>query len=159
MDADNLIELDEFERRILHALQYDFPVSERPYADIAASLHSTEETVLARVERLHAKGVIRRLGASINSRQVGYVSLLVALKVTDESLAEVAKVVNGFPGVTHNYLREGEFNMWFTAIAPDQESLNRILSTVKTTEGVVAVMPLSAKQVFKVSVKFSLAVG
>jgi len=157
--AEAFVELDEFDRNVLHALQYDFGVSERPYLDIAAKLNSTEAAVLVRVKRLYAKGIIRRLGASINSRQLGYVAVLVALKVTDECLLEVARIVNGFPGVTHNYLREGEYNMWFTAIAPSQESLDNILATVKAAEGVKAVMPLPAKRVFKVSVKFPLAVG
>jgi DNA-binding Lrp family transcriptional regulator len=159
MVADTLVEFDETDRLILHALQYDFPVAERPYGHIAAQVGLTEADVLSRVERLFAKGVIRRLGASINSRQVGYVSTLVALKVSDERIPGVAKVVNAFPGVTHNYLRDGDYNMWFTAIASDQDNLNHILQTVEDTHGVEAIMPLPAQQVFKVSVKFPLAAG
>lgn len=159
MGAKALLELDEFDRQVLHALQYDFAVDERPYREIAAKFQTTEEAVLARAERLYAKGLIRRLGASINSRQVGYVSTLVALKVTENSISNVAKVVNGFSGVTHNYLRDGEYNMWFTAIAPNEESLNAILHTVAASHGVAAVMSLPAKRVFKVSVKFPLAAG
>jgi len=157
--AKTLLELDEFDRQVLHALQYDFAVTERPYLEIAAKFETTEEAVLARAERLYTKGLIRRLGASINSRQVGYVSTLVALKVTENSIPNVAKVVNGFTGVTHNYLRDGEYNMWFTAIAPNEESLNTILHTVAAIPGVAAVMSLPAKQVFKVSVTFPLVAG
>lgn len=160
MDAKTVpLELDEFDRRILHALQYDFAVTERPYREIAAKLGATEEAVLARVEQLYACGFIRRLGASINSRQVGYVSTLVALKVSTGFLPAVAKVVNGFTGVTHNYLRDGEYNMWFTAIAPNTESLEAMLKTVAALKGVAALMPLPARRVFKVSVKFPLVTG
>ncbi|MGL5513214.1 MAG: AsnC family transcriptional regulator [Sporomusa sp.] len=159
MGAEAFITLDEFDRKVLNALQYDFAVSEQPYLDIATKLNSTEDAVLSRVRGLYAKGLIRRLGASIDSRQVGYVCVLVALKVDEELLLNVAKVVNSFSGVTHNYLREGDYNMWFTAIAPDKESLDNILAIVKATPGVEAVMPLPAKRVFKVSVKFPLAVG
>lgn len=151
-------ELDEIDRKILNSLQYDFSVMERPFLDIAKKLDSTEEEILFRAERLYVKQIIRRLGASINSCQVGYISTLVALKVADERLSEVAKVVNSFPGVTHNYLRDGDYNMWFTAIAQDEDSLNGILSTVKATNGVKKLMSLPAKQVFKVSVQFPLVV-
>lgn len=159
MGVNTLLELDEFDRQVLHALQYDFAVAERPYREIAEKFQTTEEAVLARAERLYAKGFIRRLGASINSRKVGYVSTLVALKVTENSIATVAKVVNGFAGVTHNYLRDGEYNMWFTAIMPNEESLNTVLHTVAATSGVEDVMSLPAKRVFKVSVKFPLVAG
>ncbi len=159
MGANALPELDEFDRQVLHALQYDFAVTERPYREIAAKIGTTEEAVLTRAEQLYAKGLIRRLGASMNSRQMGYVSTLVALKVTENSILPVAKVVNGFTGVTHNYLRDGEYNMWFTAIAPNEENLTAILHSVAATPGVEALLSLPAKRVFKVSVKFPLVAG
>ncbi|SDF54425.1 transcriptional regulator, AsnC family [Sporolituus thermophilus DSM 23256] len=159
MGAEKTVELNEFECKLLHILQYDFPLAPRPYKEIADRLQVTEETVLARVKQLFAKGLIRRLGASINSRQVGYSSVLVALKVASNYIPDVARVVNSFPGVTHNYLREGEYNMWFTAIAPDQDSLDTILNTIGSTCGVEAMIRLPAKRVFKVSVKFPLVAG
>lgn len=156
MGAEVLFEPDEFDVKVLNALQYDFTVSERPYRDIAVKLNTSEEAVLERVRRLYATGVIRRLGASIDSRRVGYVSVLVALKVDKALVLPVAKVVNSFAGVTHNYLRDDEFNMWFTVIAPDQNALGHILATVTATPGVAAIMPLTAKRVFKVNVQFPL---
>lgn len=159
MGAEKTLELDEFECKLLYILQYDFPLAPRPYKEIADKLQVTEETVLARVKQLFAKGLIRRLGASINSRQVGYASALVALKVALNYIPDVARVVNSFPGVTHNYLREGEYNMWFTAIAPDHNSLDAILNTIESTYGVEAMIRLPAKRVFKVSVKFPLVAG
>ncbi len=154
-----LLELDELDRRILHALQYDFAIVARPYQAIAAKLDTTEEAVLERAADLNAKGLIRRLGASINSRRIGYCSILVALKVDDEFLTDVADAINGFSGVTHNYLRDGEYNMWFTVIAPNQESLDRTLNSIADLAGVEEMLPLPAKQVFKVSVKFPIPAG
>lgn len=148
--------LDDFDRKILHILQYDFPIIPNPYGYIGALLQSTEEVILERVSRLYEQGYIRRLGVSIDSRRIGYVSTLVALKVSEGFALAVAEVINGFAGVTHNYLREGEYNMWFTAIAPDQKSLEQTLHTVRETQGVDVLLSLPAKRVFKVNVKFPL---
>jgi DNA-binding Lrp family transcriptional regulator len=153
------IALSEFETKVLHALQYQFPLEERPYQRIADSLQVAEKTVIDCVGRLHQKGLIRRLGASINSRQIGYVSMLVAAKVAEESIEEVATLVNSFVEVTHNYLREGEYNMWFTVIAPDQRRLGEILDKIGSARGTGTLLRLPAKKVFKVSVKFPMAVG
>lgn len=151
--------LDLFDRQILHFLQYEFPVSPQPYRDLAGRLGTTEDAVLARVRELYAQGYIRKLGASINSSRIGYSSMLVALRVAPERIGAVADLVNGFTGVTHNYLREGDYNMWFTAIAPDRDCLAAILETVAAAAGVEALMPLPAKRVFKVSVKFPMIAG
>lgn len=149
--------LDYFDRKILHILQYDFPIIASPYDYISSQMKSTEEVILERVSWLYQQGYIRRLGVSIDSRLIGYVSTLVALKVAEEFVEAVAKVVNSFAGVTHNYLREGgEYNMWFTAIAPNQESLEQILHLVREIEGVDFLLTLPAKRVFKVNVKFPL---
>lgn len=159
MGVDNRPELDDLDRRVLQALQYDFPVASRPYGEIAARLGVSEEAVLERVRDFQAAGLIRRLGASVNSQKIGYKSTLVALKVAPVSIDLVAGLVNGFAGVTHNYLREGEYNMWFTAIAPDAESLAAILAAVAAADGVEELMPLPAKRMFKVSVKFPMVAG
>jgi DNA-binding Lrp family transcriptional regulator len=159
MDAKSLPELDDLDRRILQAIQYDFPVASRPFGEIAVRLGVGEDVVLQKMRDFQAGGLIRRLGASVNSQQVGYKSTLVALKVSPDKVIEVAELVNGFAGVTHNYLREGDYNMWFTAIAPDAESLESILATVEAAEGVDDLMPLPAKRMFKVSVKFPMVAG
>lgn len=148
--------LDDFDRKILHILQYDFPLIPSPYSYIGSLLQSTEEVILKRVSWLYEQGYIRRLGVSIDSRRIGYVSTLVALKVAERFVPTVAEVINRFAGVTHNYLREGEYNMWFTAIAPDQKSLDQILHTVREIKGVDVLLSLPAKRVFKVNVKFPL---
>lgn len=159
MGVDNRVKFDDLDRRILQAIQYDFPVASRPYGEIAARLGVSEEAVLERVRGFQAEGLIRRLGASVNSQKVGYKSTLVALKVAPEGIERVTQLVNGFAGVTHNYLREGEYNMWFTAIAPDEESLTAILAAVAAADGVEELMPLPAKRMFKVSVKFPMVAG
>lgn len=159
MGVDNLLELDDLDRRVLQAIQFDFPVASRPYGEIAVRLGVSEEVILQKVRDFQTRGLIRRLGASVNSQKVGYKSTLVALKVSPACVTVVAQLVNGFAGVTHNYLREGDYNMWFTAIAPDEESLQSILAAVASAEGVEALMPLPARRMFKVSVKFPMVAG
>lgn len=159
MKSKSTVKLDWLDLKVLHAIQYDFPVVADPYYELAKQLCSTEEVVLGKVRRLQDLGLIRRLGASVNSRRLGFVSTLVALKVDCEFIDSVAEVVNSFRGVTHNYLREGEYNMWFAAIAPTQQDLNNILNNVEKTAGVKAIRSLPATRVFKVSVKFPLAAG
>lgn len=149
-------ELSETDRQILHLLQYKFPISKRPFRDLAIRLGLKEKEIIAKVAELSDRGFIRRLGATIDSRKIGYVSILVALKVRQEKISQISQVVNGFSGVTHNYLRKGKYNMWFTAIAPDQSSLLTILRTIGKTDGVEALLPLPAKRIFKVNVTFPL---
>lgn len=154
--SDSCAALDDFDRRLLDLLQGHFAVSERPYLELAGRLNCTESRVLERVRHLYEQGFIRRLGASIDSRRLGYAGVLAALQVDDEYLPEVSRVVNGFAGVTHNYLREHKYNMWFTVLASDQAGLDRILAAVGAVRGVRDVLALPAKRVFKINVKFSL---
>jgi siroheme decarboxylase len=157
--GDSLAKLTDFDRKLLHILQYEFPVSSRPFQDIANTLNVEEMEVLSFVRCFFQQGLIRRLGASINSRQVGYVSTLVALKVSPLCIDQVSFMVNKFPEITHNYLRDGEFNMWFTAIAPNQEKLDCILGEIEISSGVENLVSLPAKKIFKVNVKFPMVAG
>lgn len=153
---DEAVSLSELEIKVLNALQQQIPLVKKPYAQIADELATTEAAVLKCVADLAARGIIRRLGASINSRSLGYVSLLAAAKVHPDQVAASAKFINSFAEVTHNYLREGEYNIWFTIIAPARERLQDILSQVEKTAGVEKILGLPAKKTFKINVKFPL---
>ena len=157
--AGNMTPLSEFEAKILHMLQHQFPLVERPFRQMAETLEIEEDMVIDCVENLYNKGLIRRFGASVNSRRIGYVSILAAAKVQPEYIETIASLINSYPEVTHNYLREGEYNMWFTVIADNQESLSLILDKICQAPGMDALLRLPAKKVFKVSVKFPLIAG
>lgn len=157
--AGSITSLSELETKILHLLQHQFPLVERPFRHMADVLALEEEAVIDCVERLYNKGLIRRFGASVNSRKIGYVSILAAAKVRQECIETIASLINAFPEVTHNYLREGEYNIWFTVIANTQERLNQILYEIELAHGLDALLRLPAKKVFKVSVKFPLIAG
>lgn len=148
--------LDSLDRQLLNLIQSSFPITPEPYRELAETLGTSEEEVLARLERLIACGVIRRLGPVFDSRMLGYCGTLAALKVPLERIPEVAAVVNSFPGVTHNYLREGDYNMWFTLLEENPDRLEAILEEIKKRTGITEVLNLPSERVFKIRVNFDL---
>jgi DNA-binding Lrp family transcriptional regulator len=147
--------LDNTDRRLLNLIQVDFPLTPEPYRVLAESLGLREEEVIRRIGRMCGEGVIRRLGGIFDSRRMGYSGTLCAMRVEPERIEEVAGVVNAFPGVTHNYIREHDYNMWFTVIAESREKLDEILNAVQARTG-LEVITLPAENIFKIRVNFDL---
>ena len=150
------IEMDELDKTILNRIQTRFPLTPRPYEAIAQQVGTTEADVLARVGRLKEIGIIRRVGGNFVPGKVGFVSTLCAAQVPEEKLDLFARTVNRFPGVTHNYLRENEFNVWFTFIAPSMEMIRDNLEQIARQTGVLRILNLPATHVFKIKAKFDL---
>jgi DNA-binding Lrp family transcriptional regulator len=150
------IEMDELDKVILNRIQTRFPLTSRPYAAVARELETTEEDVLARVSRLKSNGIIRRIGGNFVPGKVGFVSTLCAAKVPEEKLELFARTVNSFPGVTHNYLRDNPFNVWFTFIAPSMQAIRGNLERIVERTGVQRILNLPATHVFKIKAKFDL---
>jgi DNA-binding Lrp family transcriptional regulator len=148
--------LDALDRQLLDVIQSGFPLVSRPYAKVGAELGLTESETLARVRRLKQLGVIRRLGASFNSRGLGWTSTLCAARVPEDRLDGFVAEVNRHPGVTHNYLRKNEFNVWFTLIAESTERIEAILQAIQDATG-VEVLNLPAEKLFKIKVDFNMA--
>ena len=116
------IPLDELDRRLLNLMQGSFPIAPRPYLRVAELAEVSEEEVMARVSNLLQKRIIRQVTPIFDTRALGYSSMLVAAKVDPEYPHRAAQVINGHPGVSHNYLRNHEFNLWFTiATEPDSK--------------------------------------
>jgi len=149
--------LDELDKRLLNLVQTRLPVAPEPYRELAQELGVAEEEVIARLRRLIEAKVIRRLGAIFDSRKVGYKGTLCALKVPPERIAGVAAEVNRYPGVTHNYLRNHEYNMWFTILAGSEARLNEIVAEIKGRTGIDECLLLPAVNIFKIRVNFDLA--
>ena len=149
--------MDDLDRRLIDMAQHDFPVTERPFAVLAERLATTEADVLVRVERLRESGVVRELGPVFELRRLGYTSTLCAARVREDCVDEVGALVSDFDEVTHNYLRDDAFNMWFTLIAPSRERMEEILRRVRGQEGVDEVLSLPAERMFKVRVRFPAA--
>lgn len=149
--------LTAFDKKLLNYIQTDLPIASRPFAAIAEHLETEETVVIERLQYLKQQGLIRRIGPFFDSTKLGYVGTLVAVKVQSEYMAAVAQAINVYPGVTHNYERDGEFNLWFTLLSPDLERQEAVLTTVRALPGVKQLLSLPATEKFKVSVQFTLS--
>ena len=148
--------MDDTDRRILNRIQSDFPVTSRPYQTIGQELELPEAEVIARVRRLKDSGIIRRIGGNFAPEKLGFVSTLCAASVPDEKLDVFTATVNRYPGVTHNYMRENHFNVWFTFIAPSMDEIEANLATIVEETGVREILNLPATRVFKIRAKFDV---
>jgi DNA-binding Lrp family transcriptional regulator len=133
-NAMTAVELNDWERRLLNEFQHDFPLSPTPYADIARELGVGEAEVLEALARLKEVGAVSRIGTVVRPNTVG-VSTLAAMVVPPERLEEVARLVNGYAGVNHNYEREHALNLWFVATAPDASRLQATLDDIAARSG------------------------
>ena len=148
--------MDDLDRRLLNLVQDRLPLVKEPYRALAGILGVGEGEVIARLRRFLERGVIRRLGAIFDSRPLGYHGVLCDLKVPPDRVEEVAAHVNSFAGVTHNYLREHEYNMWFTLLAPSPAVLAAQVREIRERTGMTDMLVLPAKRVFKIKVNFEL---
>lgn len=148
--------MDEIDEKILNIVQKEFPLEERPYLIVAQCLGIGEDDVLSRVQRLKDEGVIRRIGAVFDGARLGRVSTLCAARVPEEKVGSFVEAVNAFRGVTHNYRRGHEYNVWFTASAENEEALSEFLQSVKDKTGLTDILDMRAARVFKINASFDL---
>jgi len=148
--------MDGIDRKILNRIQSNFPVTPRPYLSIADDLGLSENDVLKRVVRLKNERIIRRIGGNFVPDKLGFVSTLCAARVPEDKIEEFAGEVNRYPGVTHNYRRDNEFNVWFTFIAPSMEEILENLEKISQKTGITDIINLPATDVFKIKAHFDL---
>jgi siroheme decarboxylase len=155
------VPLDEFDKRLLNAMQGAFPIVPRPYAEVATALGVEEARVLQRVSELVQQRIIRQVTPIYDTRAFGYGSMLVAAKVDAENPWRPAKVINEHPGVSHNYLRNHEFNMWFTiAVEPDSElGLQGTLDVLQRETGAESIRQLPTLKLFKIRMDLEMSGG
>jgi len=146
--------LDDLDRRILSVVQEHFPIDERPYLQVARQIGSTQVEVLDRMKALVERGIIRDISPVFDLQTLGYVSTLAALDVPAERIDEVARIINARDEVTHNYLREGVPNLWFTVIAESEEALQRVLKEIAREAGCGPVANFPAQRKFAARVVF-----
>ena len=147
---------DDLDRRLMNLVQEGFPVVAEPYRQLGLRLGVSSATVIQRLEKLLEMGVIRRLGPVFESRKLGYRGTLCAMTVPPDRVEEVAAVINSFPGITHNYLREHQLNIWFTVLAVNQEELEDILTQIRNDTGIDEILELPAEKVYKINVQFAV---
>jgi siroheme decarboxylase len=146
------VPLDELDRRLLNLMQGSFPLEPRPYARVAELAEVAEQEVLARVQRLVGERIIRQVTPIFDTRALGYSSMLVAAKVDSENPHRAAQIINSHPGVSHNYLRNHEFNLWFTiATEPDSGlGLDGTLDALRDATGAESIRQLPTLKLFKI---------
>lgn len=150
--------LSAFEKRLLNILQTGLPIVERPFSKIGMVLGVEERTALKHTREMLKRGVIRRIGAVINWRAVGKASTLVAARVPEKKLKKVVAAVNCLEGVSHNYLREHHYNLWFTLRADFQGEIKAILTRMSKRFG-VEFHSLPVKRTFKLDARFDAESG
>jgi DNA-binding Lrp family transcriptional regulator len=155
------VPLDELDRRLLNLLQGSFPIAPRPFAHVADLAGVPEEEVLGRTKRLLDERIIREVTPIFDTRVLGYSSMLVAARVDAENPWRAAKIINSHPGVSHNYLRDHDFNLWFT-IATEPGSalgLDGTLEVLQRLTGAESVRQLPTLRLFKIRMDLEMEKG
>lgn len=151
------VELDEIDKQLLQLTQDEFSIMKRPWKELGNRLKITEEEVLLRLKRLCNKGVIRKIGPILNTRKLGLsASTLIAMKVPEEKIEQVASIINEYESVSHNYQRGHEYNLWFTVRTSDEKKLRRTIEEIKRRTEIpdANILDLPTLCVFKIDVRF-----
>jgi DNA-binding Lrp family transcriptional regulator len=155
------IPLDDADKRLMNLLQSSFPIAEEPYAAIASEAGMKLDEVLRRTRRLLEGRIIREITPIFDTRALGYSSMLVAARVDAENPQRAAAAVNSHPGVSHNYLRTHDFNLWFTiATPPDSElGLEGTLEALMRETGADSMRQLPTLTLFKINMNLEMEGG
>jgi DNA-binding Lrp family transcriptional regulator len=155
------VPLDETDKQLLNLLQGSFPIAQRPFAAVAELAGLSEGEVIERAQYLLDKRIIREITPIFDTRALGYESMLVAAKVDSELPHRAAKVINEHPGVTHNYLRNHDFNLWFTlAVEPGSElGMQGTLDVLQEATGAESIRQLPTLKLFKIRMDLEMVEG
>ena len=148
--------MNESDKELLNEIQWTFPLITRPFDIIAKKFDTTPEYIKARLNELKEIGVLRQLSAIFDTRKLGYTSSLVAMEIEDNKLEYVASQINRHPGVSHNYGRDHQFNLWFTLAVPPGVDLKEELKKFNNLKGIKTVRMLPTLQLFKIGVKLDM---
>ncbi|HEY3269049.1 MAG TPA: Lrp/AsnC family transcriptional regulator [Armatimonadota bacterium] len=148
--------LEERDKPLLNSLQWDFPLTERPFLAIGEGLGMEEDEVLRRIDHLRRAHVIRQISAIFDSRRLGYKSSLVAMRFPKEIEDRAVEIVNAHPGVSHNYQRNHDFNMWFTLTIHPSKDLETEMNRLAETAAATAARLLPTLKLYKINVKLDV---
>ena len=148
--------LAESDKELLNEIQWTFPLVTRPFDAIAKKFDTTPEIIKEKLNNLKEIGVLRQLSAIFDTRKLGYTSSLVAMEIEHDKLEHVASQINLHPGVSHNYERDHQFNLWFTLAVPPGADLNSELEKFNVLNGIKKVRMLPTLQLFKIGVKLDM---
>ncbi|MBN2443800.1 MAG: hypothetical protein JXJ04_20735, partial [Spirochaetales bacterium] len=148
--------LSREEMNLLEAVQSDFPLTRRPFQDIGKRAGLTEQAAITCLEKLKKEHYIREISILLNARKIGYKSTLVALKADESAMERIVPRINAHPGVSHNYLRDGSFNIWFTLTIPAETDYNPEVTSLLNDDS-LSFLILPSLRIFKIGVKFGVA--
>lgn len=146
--------MDQIDKKILNIIQTGFPVEAEPFKVLGEQIGIGEDEVLERIRKLKETGIIRRIGAVFDTLKLGFASTLCAARVPEEKLKKFVEIVNSCPGVTHNYRRSHEYNVWFTLIAPTKEELKKTLAEISEKTGIAEILDMPVNRKFKIDASF-----
>lgn len=148
--------MDEKDKAILREAQSRLPIAERPFLELGRTVGLSEDEVIERLAAMKRSGLVRRIGGNFNSASLGFSATLCGAKVAPEKLDAFVAAVNAHHGVTHNYLRSHEFNVWFTFIAEDMAQIDEHLARLAEQTGVDEICSMPALEMFKIKVDFPI---
>lgn len=147
---------DELDKQLLNEIQWRFPLVDRPFLELSKQHNVSEDDIIERIKMLKGIGLIRQINAIFDTRRLGYKSTLVAFSVQTDKLEQVANEVNLHPGVSHNYERNHEYNMWFTLAVPPFGNMKQDLKKMASLEGVTKYRVLPTLKLYKIGVKLDV---
>jgi DNA-binding Lrp family transcriptional regulator len=151
--------MDKLDTEILNEIQWTFPLVAKPFDEIAKKFEISSDEVKEKLIQLKRKGVLRQLSAIFDTRKLGYTSSLVAMEIEPDKLEHIAHQINKHPGVSHNYEREHEFNLWFTLAVPPGSDLKKEVEKFSKLDGIKKTRMLPTLQLFKIGVKLDMVDG
>ncbi|PYE51913.1 Lrp/AsnC family transcriptional regulator [Deinococcus yavapaiensis] len=141
---------------LLNRVQKDIPIVARPYRVLAEEVGLTEREALEILREEKARGILRQISAIFDTRTLGYKSSLVAVKADPDELDAVAEIINGHPGVSHNYKRNHDFNLWYTIAVPPESDLDAHVQKLHDLSGAQLTRLMPTLHLFKIGVEFDM---
>lgn len=148
--------LDDLDNKLLNEVQWSFPLSRRPYHELAARLDISVAEVIARLSKAKSAGILRQLSAIFDTRALGYRSSLVAARVDHHRIDEAAARLNEHPGISHNYKRNHDFNLWYTLAVPPGSSFDDHVAVLHRRSKAASTRVLPTLKLFKIGVKLDM---
>jgi len=148
--------MDHIDKEILNEIQWIFPLTAMPFHEIAKKFGLSPDTIKERLTNLKKSGILRQLSAIFDTRKLGYKSSLIAFEIDKNKLDYVAQQINRHPGVSHNYERNHQFNLWFTLAVPPGHDLKSEVDKFKKLPGIKKIRMLPTIKLFKIGVKLDI---
>ena len=148
--------MDLVDRKILNIIQTRFPLVEMPFKAVGDEVEISEQEVIERIADLKSKNVVRQISAIFDTRRLGYKTTLVAMRFPDDELDAAAQIINEHPGVSHNYARNGHYNLWFTVAVPPYEELSETVEDMASRTGAETYRLMPTIKFFKIGVNFDM---